>query len=253
MNRASLSIQTPEGIVFSFPLAGPITRFLAWLVDLAAILAIVTFVDQVGRLIGLVSPDVGRAVTILAFFAVSLGYGIVFEWYARGQTLGKRLLHLRVIDASGLKLRPAQVVVRNLLRAVDSLPLFYVVGGAACLLSPRLQRLGDLAAGTVVVRNLPLEEPDVEQILAGKYNSLAAHPLTVGRLRQRVSPEEASLALAAVLRRDRFEPATRLALFARIAEHLRSLVPIPEDSLEGLSDEQLVRNVVDVLFRSRPR
>src|SRR5206468_250385 len=69
-----------------------------------------------------------------------------------GKTLGKRLMHLRVVDARGGPVTVGQAVVRNLVRAVDFLPLYYAVGAIAIFASPRNQRLGDLAAGTVVVR-----------------------------------------------------------------------------------------------------
>ena len=75
------------------------------------------------------------------------------EWRWRGQTIGKRLLRLRVVDAEGMRLQFNQIVTRNLLRFVDSLPAFYFVGGLACWLSPKCQRLGDIAANTIVIRN----------------------------------------------------------------------------------------------------
>jgi hypothetical protein len=180
-----------------------------------------------------------------------IGYGILMEWVWRGQTLGKRMLRLRVMDVHGLRLQFHQVLLRNLLRPVDSLPFFYMVGGLVCLFSRRAQRLGDLAAGTVVVHNPQNAEPDLEQLLAGKFNSLREHPHLAARLRQRVSPAEARLALQALLRREEFEPAARIELFSRLAEHFKSAVPFPAEVVEAVPDEQYVRNVVDVLFRTR--
>ena len=83
---------------------------------------------------------------------LSLIYAVVSEWVWRGQTVGKRLMGLRVVDARGLRLEPSQVIVRNLMRLLDALPALYLVGGIACVFSRHRQRLGDLAAGTVVVR-----------------------------------------------------------------------------------------------------
>ena len=125
------------------------------------------------------------------------------------------------------------------------------MGGLCCLLSRRAQRLGDLAAGTVVIHHVRPHEPDLEQLLAGKYNSLRASPHLVARLRQRVSPAEATVALQALLRREEFEAAARVDLFKRLAEHFRALVHFPPEAVEILSDEQYVRNVVDLLFRTR--
>lgn len=246
-----LSIQTPEGIVFSQPLAGPVTRFLAWLIDLACITVVSSVLGGVLSLLKLVSLDLARAVSILLYFGVSIGYGMLLEWFWRGQTIGKRLLRLRVLDAHGLRLQFSQIAIRNLLRFVDLLPGFYLLGGITLLVTRRAQRLGDLAANTVVVRTPKLAEPDLEQLLAGKYNSLRDHPHLVARLRQRVSPAEAALALQAVLRRDTLEPGARVLLFEQMARHFKSQVDFPPAATEGIADEQYVRNVVDVLHRTR--
>jgi hypothetical protein len=101
------------------------------------------------------------------------------------------------------------------------------------------------------VRAPKLSEPDLDQLLAGKYNSLRQYPHLEARLRQRVSPTEASIAMRALLRRDGLEPGARVALFADLAEHFRALTPFPVEAVEGMPDEQYVRNVVDVLYRAR--
>ena len=199
-----------------------------------------------------ISVDFAKAVAVLAYFVISIGYGIGTEWHWRGQTVGKRLLRLRVMDVSGFRLHFSQIAIRNLLRVVDMLPAFYLVGGAACLISQRAQRLGDFAANTIVIVQPQYAEPALDQLLSGKYNSLRNHPHLAARLRQRVSPAEARVALQALLRREDFEPASRVELFSELGSHFRSLVTFPQEAVEGLSDEQYVRNVVDVVFRSRP-
>src|SRR5205814_573295 len=118
------------------------------------------------------SPGFSAALYTLGYFILSIGYGIASEWSWRGQTIGKKLFRLRVVDAEGLRLQFNQIVTRNLLRFVDSLPAFYFVGGVVSLLNPSCQRLGDIAANTIVIRNPRLAEPDLDQLLAGKYNSL---------------------------------------------------------------------------------
>jgi len=251
MKTPALQIRTPEGIVFSQLLAGPVTRAAAWIIDGACISAIVSIIGQFLRLLPILSPGLAGAVTILLYFVVSIGYGIAFEWAWRGQTVGKKLLRLRVVDSEGLRLQFNQIVTRNLLRFVDGLPLAYLVGGVACLLSSRCQRLGDLAANTLVVRQPIVAEPDLDQLLAGKFNSLRQHAHLAGRLRQQVSPSEAAVALQALIRRDRLEPAARLELFAALAEYFRSRVEFPPEAIEGIADEQYVRNVVDILYRTR--
>jgi uncharacterized RDD family membrane protein YckC len=251
MKTSTLIIRTPEGIVFAQLLAGQVTRFLAWLVDALLVLALVSVLNIAFALFALVSPDLAQALSFLGYFVLSVGYGIFCEWRWRGQTLGKRFLRLRVVDAEGLKLQFNQIVTRNLLRFVDSLPFFYFVGGVTCWFSPKCQRLGDIAANTVVIRTPKVAAPDLDQLLAGKYNSLRAHPQLAARLRQRVGPAEAAIALQAVLRRDSFEPAARVELFAELAAHFRAKAEFPAETTAGLADEQFLRNVVDVIYRTR--
>lgn len=244
-------IRTPEGVLFSFTPATPLTRFLAWAIDLCCVTALMITFRIVIALLGIFSGDVASAAQTLAYFVFSIGYGICAEWYWRGQTIGKRVLRLRVIDARGLKLEPAQIVVRNLFRCLDMLPAFYAVGGIACFCTRRFQRLGDLVANTIVVRHPPVREPDFEQLASDKWNSLREHPHLVARLRQRVSPRLAALLLDAVLRRRSFEPDKRIIVFRELAAHLKELVPFPPETTESVTDEQYVRNVGDVIFRSR--
>jgi uncharacterized RDD family membrane protein YckC len=252
MRRArtnTLTLKTPEGISFSIPLAGPVSRFLAWTVDAAAILAAGALVRQILNQVGHLNQAFAQTTYVIAYFVISIGYGIMLEWFWRGQTLGKRVLGLRVMDEQALRLEFSQIVVRNLLRFVDTLPLAYMVGGLACFASRHCQRLGDLAANTVVVRNPDLAQPNLEQVLGGKFNSLGEHRHLAARLRQRTSPQAASVALEALLRRDEFQPSARLQLFADLAQHFRSLVVFPAEAVEQLSDEQYVRNVIAILYR----
>ncbi len=250
MSKAStLLIRTPEGVVFSQTLAGPMSRCLALAIDMAIVMTLASLASAIMTLLSLVDPGFAQAMGLMLSFVVWIGYGIVCEWFWRGQTFGKRVLRLRVVDAEGLRLKFSQVVIRNLLRFADMLPAFYLVGGIACLLTRRAQRLGDIAANTIVVRIPKVSEPNLEQLMAGKFNSLRIYPHLEARLRQRVSPGEASLALQAILRRDLLEPNARVELFSAIAEHFRGKVPFPPEATEGITDEQYVRNIVDSLYR----
>lgn len=250
----SLVIRLPEGVDFALPLAGPMMRFLARAIDFMAELAIVSFLSKLVFVFALVSKDFATAVVTILYFVVPIFYGIAFEWWMRGQTLGKRVLRLRVLDAGGLRLRFSQIVMRNLLRAVDALPALYLLGGLVCLASRRCQRLGDLAAGTIVVRLEPTEAPDFSRLgLESKFNTLREHPVLAARLRQQVDPATANTALRALVRREQLEPAARLAVFGALAEHFRSLVKLPEEVAIDLSDEALVRAVVDVVFQPQRR
>ena len=247
----TLTIRTPEGIIFSLLLSGPVIRFLAWTIDLGAIIVISRILSALLGVLGILSLDIASAASIIAYFIVSIGYGILTEWYWRGQTLGKRLFRLRVMDVQGLRLQFSQIVIRNLLRFVDSLPAFYLVGGLACLLSRRTQRLGDVAANTIVVRNPKVSQPDLDQVLTDKYNSFQDYPHLEARLRQRVSPQESALALKALLRRDELTPNARIELMRHIASHFEKIVEFPQQATDGISDEQYVRNVVDALYRAQ--
>src|SRR5262249_16711541 len=153
MTRDALKIRTPEGIEFSLVLAGPVSRMLALTIDLAMVVALGQVLQQLLAPVLVFGQDIAGAVNIVAYFVLTLVYGALTGWLWRGQTVGKRLLGLRVVDARGFRLEPAQVIVRNLMRFVDALPGLYLVGGAACFFHPHHRRLGDVAAGTVVVRN----------------------------------------------------------------------------------------------------
>jgi uncharacterized RDD family membrane protein YckC len=247
----TLVIRTPEGVEFALPLAGPFSRMLAYAIDLAVIATLSTLLSRLLAPLNLFGVDAAEALGTVLYFALTLVYGAASEWLWRGQTVGKRLFGLRVVEASGLRLEPSQVIVRNLMRFVDLLPAFYLVGATACVFSRRRQRLGDLVAGTVVIRTPRLTEPDLDQLRGSKYNSLAEQRHLAARLRQKISPEVARVALEALLRRAELDPASRLAMFHQLADYFRSLVAYPPEAVEQLSDEQYVRGVVEVLFTSQ--
>lgn len=245
----TLAVHTPEGITFSLVLATPVTRCLAAAIDLACVSVLTSMLRYVAGAFGLISGDVALAVEIAGYFAISIGYGIFTEWHWRGQTLGKRLLRLRVVDAQGLKLTFTQIALRNLLRCVDMLPAFYALGGAVSFFNRRSQRLGDIAAGTVVIRIPQLHTPDLDQLATDKWNSLRDYPHLAARLRQHVSPRTAALALDAILRRQQLDPAERIAVFRQLAIYFKEITAFPAEAVESVSDEQYVRNVADILFR----
>jgi hypothetical protein len=94
-------------------------------------------------------------------------------------------------------------------------------------------------------------EPDLDHLLAGKFNSLRQHPHLEARLRQRVSAEEARLALQALVRRDDLDPVARVRLFSELADNFKEIVAFPPEAVEAMPDEQYVHNVADILFRTR--
>lgn len=147
------TVNTPEGIALELSPAGPVPRTLAWLVDLmiraGVSLLIIILLAFMGSL--------GLGLAMILIFLLEWFYPVWFELRSQGQTPGKRLLNIYVAHLDASPISPAASVVRNLLRVVDFLPFFYGFGLASTLLSKRFQRLGDLAANTVVLhKSLPV-------------------------------------------------------------------------------------------------
>lgn len=254
MNRhrlTTLEIQTPEMISFSLPLAGVVTRFVAWLVDLAVIIASIEILGMLLETLTPIAPGVVAGLRYVLILATMTTYGMLLEWLWRGQTIGKRLLGLRVIDEEGMRLQPRQLIIRNLLRPVDMLPAFCMVGGLICLFSRRAQRLGDLAGNTIVIRIPQSQEPQLDALLAGRFNSFRDYPHLESRLRRAISPDELAIAMQALVRRDELESDHRVKLFSEIAESFRKRVKFPSEATFGLTDEQYVRNILDSVYRQR--
>jgi uncharacterized RDD family membrane protein YckC len=247
--RDRVIIRTPEGVEFALPLAGLFSRMLAFTIDICVILAAEAVLSRVAAVFELVNEDTARAFFVVTYFVGSLLYGMLTEWLWRGQTIGKRLVGLRVVEANGLRLTPAQVAMRNLLRFADLLPVLYLVGGVSCYLSSRRQRLGDIAAGTIVTKIPQFAQPNVAQMLGNKFNSFLSHPHLAARLRQKANPAIVPLAMEAVLRRDDFEPGARLQVFREFADYFRTLAQFPPEVIEQISDEQYVRNTVAIMFQ----
>jgi len=247
-----LAIETPEGVTFSFELATPVTRSLAWMIDTAAAMLVAYWASRLADLTGALNPDWASALGLLLYFVISIAYCIILEWRWSGQTIGKRLLGLRVIDEQGLRLRLPQVVIRNIMRLIDAPPpLLYLIGGIAALSSRKGQRLGDMAANTVVIRERKPTQPDLDRIAPARYNSLLAYPHLAARLRSLASPEAVGLTVRAIANRDGYEPFAGAELFAELAAYFRDLVRFPEAALEGLTDEQYLCGVLRVVYGAK--
>jgi uncharacterized RDD family membrane protein YckC len=146
-----MTIETPEGVSVTVPLAGVGSRFIAATIDLAiqATVIIVALVVFVGYGVG---GGVGAGIFAIVFFVMFFVYDIAFEVLSGGRTPGKRWTGLRVVRAGGQPVNFVTSAIRNIIRPVDFLPSAYLLGIATILLTRRNQRLGDLAAGTVVAR-----------------------------------------------------------------------------------------------------
>jgi uncharacterized RDD family membrane protein YckC len=151
----TVEIETPEHVRFRYHVAGPAKRALAYLLDLVIRAAIVLVVALVATMAGLgTSESVGQAsmgVVLLVAFVVEWAYYVFFETVWSGRTPGKRALSLRVVTERGHPLAFADSLLRNLLRAADFLPGAYALGLVVMGRDPRFRRLGDLAAGTLVI------------------------------------------------------------------------------------------------------
>lgn len=243
-----LQIRLPEGVLFSIPLAGPVSRCFAFLIDICILSAATTAFETLTTFVRLLHQDIGTGLLLVFYLASWIVYGVACEYLWLGQTIGKWLLGIRVMDACGLRLQLHQVVIRNLIRTVDLFPLFGLIGGLSMVSTRRLQRLGDLAAGTVVVRQRSRASANNFELVRSRYNSFAQYHLLCAQLRQKVPPKAAALALEAIQRRDRFEDRARVALFDDLAAFFQSIVQFPAEASDQLSSEQYVRNVVEILY-----
>ena len=148
-----VSVETPEQIRFEFEQAGVAPRMLAFLIDLSIRAGIVSVLATVLMMVvGWASEGLATGLLLLALFAVEWGYHTILEWRWNGATPGKKALGIRVVRVDGVGLDFTRSAVRNLLRAADLFPLFYAAGLATMVFGGRQRRLGDLAAGTMVVR-----------------------------------------------------------------------------------------------------
>jgi uncharacterized RDD family membrane protein YckC len=181
-----LIIETPERVPLQFALASIGNRFLACAVDhfiQFVVIFILVWVMLTAMSFNFSNPtanDVPKwivAILLLAIFSVITGYFTFFEWFWSGQTPGKRLLRLRVIREDGRPITIWEAMARNLIRLFDMQPFtgipFYSIGLIAVFVSPRDQRVGDLFAGTVVVRERQDEAPTFKSVFTTSISDSA--------------------------------------------------------------------------------
>ena len=151
-----IAIVTPEGVALTLTLAGLGSRAIALILDWLVRLPMLIVLAIIGA-----GSDVGLIIEIIGLFAVVYIYDVAFEVLAAGRTPGKRWTSLRVLRADGRPEGLGASAVRNVIRLVDFLPLVYVIGAASIITTTRNQRLGDLGADTIVVREpRGLKPPD---------------------------------------------------------------------------------------------
>ncbi|MGX5172679.1 RDD family protein [Aliikangiella sp. IMCC44653] len=143
-------VEVPEGITLSLPVAGAVCRSLAFLLDLVIRWSLLFVIILVFSFFG----KFGDGVLLLTFFLVEWFYPVIFEVFNHGQTIGKKVLKIVVVNDDGTPIDWSSSMVRNLLRFVDFLPFMYALGILSMLFSKDFKRLGDFAAGTLVIHRL---------------------------------------------------------------------------------------------------
>ncbi len=246
----TLDVRTPESIAFSFELAGIGSRFLAVAIDLAIQAGIVVLLFWGFYLIGthqsaghdhLVKSAAAEtrlvrnlviAIVVTIVFVVFFGYFIVFEALWNGQTPGKRALGLRVVRDGGYPIDFTASLVRNLIRVGELALGFYAISALVAILSPENKRVGDVAAGTIVVRDARMQRPEefLRTIVSEPQYSATAY----------LSGEERALVKRFLDRRDVLDANRRAALASQIARRVRERLPA---DLQRLDDESLLERL----------
>jgi uncharacterized RDD family membrane protein YckC len=178
-----VSIDTPELVSIEMPLAGIGSRFVALLVDYLIwgagllVLALLFSLFRPGiRAFSRISEQWAMAIYIFIVFLLNWGYFTLFEAFWNGRTPGKRVARIRVIQRSGRGIGLFESMARNLIRYVDQFPFFYAIGVVTMFVTRQHQRLGDLAAGTLVVRDRQPETPLWGDSGARTFTAQSFHP-----------------------------------------------------------------------------
>jgi uncharacterized RDD family membrane protein YckC len=246
----NLVIDTPEQIPLEFPLAGIGSRFLALAVDSLIQLVMGLSLGAIAMATGVKGSVMSNhrpwilAFLALFFFLLQFGYFAFFEAIWNGQSPGKRLTHLRVIQDSGRPITVYEAVTRNLLRIVDSIPAFYGVAIISALLSSKSKRLGDYVAGTVVVH----EKPAVLEagVRWDSTPSLGGSRYDVSQ----IAPEEFQLIETFLLRRNQLAAEVRSQTGRKILERLAARL---EFSPEDQRHPEALLETLATAYRARAR
>jgi uncharacterized RDD family membrane protein YckC len=275
MPGETLTIETPEHVELHFALASVGNRFLACAIDhvlqVLAILLVVFVASVAGgwarSLSGRISASMAEgglwvfALATLAVFVLFFGYFTIFETLWNGQTPGKRWLRLRVIQEDGRPITFFAALSRNLIRGADMMPTvilpFYSIGIISVFASGRSQRIGDLIAGTVVIKERSSEAPSFEEVLESEIIDSAmrriAPPVDFTGDVRAVSGVELEVVEAFLRRRTEIPDHPRQWLAWRIAaplmEKLRANFDPADFNYEGFLEELLARHSSSVRYR----
>lgn len=231
----TIAIPTPEGVELELPLAGLGSRFVAITIDIVLRLLVLGGVAIVLAVAGTPGSTNAIVFALLGFFLL-FGYDVLFEVLANGRTPGKRWSGLRVVRSGGQPVTFAPSATRNILRIADWLPASYLIGATAIVVSRRNQRLGDMAADTLVIRDRRARQ-------AVPAGTAAAAPVEAPRGWDvsGIGEEELALARQFLERRESLEAAARAQLARQLAGNLRAKVPGAESEV---SDEAVIERAV---------
>jgi uncharacterized RDD family membrane protein YckC len=220
----SVRLVTPERVEFRYPLAGPFRRAGSYLIDMAVLAALMALSTFVGMLLTFGMPS-GLGIVLAIYFALIWGYGGFCEGFFNGQTVGKKAVGIRVMTTEGVPITWTQAALRNLVGTVDGpLPFLYMGGLASMVLTSRFQRLGDLAAGTMVV----VEEPRFSSRVPRVEPEVVEKLLPLLPLRVSAGSEMARALSDYVRHRMRFGRDRREEIARHLAGPLREKYGLPE-------------------------
>jgi uncharacterized membrane protein SpoIIM required for sporulation/uncharacterized RDD family membrane protein YckC len=216
-----LAVETPEHVVLEFELAGVGSRAAAAVYDTLVLVLLILAALMASAAAGLLGPRFGTwylAILVAVVFVITWGYYVLSEGLWNGRTLGKRDMGIRVVMDTGHPVTFAAAAIRNLVRLVDAQPgVTYLVGGLFVFFHPQHRRLGDLVAGTIVVR----DRPETQQLAA-------AHPPEEALLLAgppQLTDDEYRLLAQFLGRRADLEPALRGRLGAELASRFALRYP----------------------------
>ena len=237
-----LTITTPEHVPIRLEPAGTGSRCLALLIDSSITMGISAAVAVITST--LLPAGIAYAIFATASLALTWGWHVWFEVRGNGRTPGKRAVSLRVIDARGLPVSLHQSLVRNIVRMLDFLPLFYGLGAAVTLVSPLHRRLGDMVADTLVIRDA---QPLVARgtISAERRHNSLRIPRVLRLIRHRVSLEEREFLLTLCMRAGKLAPGARYDLMENVAGFYREKLEIEDEKISG---EAVVRDLTALAF-----
>jgi uncharacterized RDD family membrane protein YckC len=242
-------ILTPEHVPIVLVPAGVGSRFLALVLDFILSTGLIALLAAVLQLV--LPRGLGAAAVTTLGFALTWGYHVYFETRRQGRTPGKRAAGLRVVDGRGLPITVEQSLLRNVVRALDFLPVFYGAGGLCALLDRDRRRLGDVLADTLVVRERSAASARAAafarsaRLPAAQRPNALADPGTLRRIRHRLTLEERELLLDLCLRADRLGARARYDLMEQVGAHYRRKLEIDQPHL---SAENLVRDLAALAF-----